>query len=127
MAALSYAGYQHSTFVGRSLVPAGGHNLLEPAYWAKPILFGPHMEHFRDAVEIFLEGGAAIRVGDEKELAQRTMEFFGDRKSREETGRRAKRTIEKGSGATERTLQEIQAWLESGRAAQAAVGGGQAK
>ena len=120
-------GLADVAFVGGSLVPAGGHNLLEPAYWAKPILFGPHMEHFRDAVEIFLEGGAAIRVGDEKELAQRTMEFFGDRKSREETGRRAKRTIEKGSGATERTLQEIQAWLESGRAAQAAVGGGQAK
>ena len=40
-------------FVGGSLVPTGGHNLLEPAFWAKPVLFGPHMENFRDIAQQF--------------------------------------------------------------------------
>jgi 3-deoxy-D-manno-octulosonic-acid transferase len=114
-------------FIGGSLVVAGGHNLLEPAFWAKPILFGPHMENFRDAAEIFVKAGGAFRVRDEMELANKALQLFGDPKMREEAGRRAKEALDEGSGATRRTMVEIQAWLEAGRAAPAAVRGGEAK
>jgi len=115
-------------FVGGSLVPAGGHNLLEPAFWAKPILFGPHMENFRDAAEILVKAGGAFRVHDEMELAKKTLQFFGDPKMREEAGGRAKKALDEGSGATVRTMRQIQAWIEAGRARQpAAVHGGETK
>jgi 3-deoxy-D-manno-octulosonic-acid transferase len=122
-------------FVGGSLVPTGGHNLLEPAYWAKPILFGPHMENFPDAAEIFLKAQAAIQVKDEMELAKKTIELFADPKSREESGRRAKRALDEGTGATRRSMDQIRPWLETGKAArpersrreQAAVRGSEAE
>src|SRR5437899_1635588 len=53
--------FQYATvvFIGGSLVPTGGHNVLEPARQSKPIVFGPHMENFRDMVRLFLETNAA--------------------------------------------------------------------
>ncbi len=49
-------------FIGGSLVPRGGQNILEPASWAKPVLFGPSMEDFRDARDILVRCGAGIEV-----------------------------------------------------------------
>jgi len=51
-------------FVGGSLVPTGGHNMLEPALRSKPVLFGPYTSNFRDSAELMLEAGAARRVAD---------------------------------------------------------------
>ena len=53
--------YQIGTvvFVGGSLVATGGHNVLEPAVFGKPIVFGPHMENFREISEAFVAAGAA--------------------------------------------------------------------
>ena len=64
--------YQIATavFVGGSLVPAGGHNILEPAIHGKPIVFGPHMENFKEIAEAFLANGAAIQVRSERELEE---------------------------------------------------------
>jgi 3-deoxy-D-manno-octulosonic-acid transferase len=56
-------------FIGGSLVPTGGHNLLEPAYWSKVITFGPHMENFRDIARLFLDAGAAVQIRTPEELA----------------------------------------------------------
>ena len=50
-------------FVGDSLVDAGGHNILEPAVFGKPILFGPHMQNFAEIAQTFLENGAGLQVG----------------------------------------------------------------
>ena len=62
--------YQIATvvFVGGSLVPAGGHNILEPAAFGKPIVFGPHMENFAEIAEAFLANDAAVQVRSEREL-----------------------------------------------------------
>ena len=49
-------------FVGGSLVDAGGHNILEPAVFGKPIVFGPHMHNFAEIARTFLENGAAVQV-----------------------------------------------------------------
>ncbi len=57
-------------FVGGSLVKAGGQNILEPVYFLKPTVFGPHMDNFKDIQEIVLEKGAGIQVNQPKELEE---------------------------------------------------------
>ncbi len=49
-------------FMGGSLVERGGHNVLEPAWYSKPVVFGPHMENFRDIARLFLDADAAIQI-----------------------------------------------------------------
>ena len=56
-------------FVGGSLVPVGGHNVVEPALHAKAVVFGPHMTNFRDAAALLLRADAAIQVEDAAALA----------------------------------------------------------
>ena len=58
-------------FIGGSLVPAGGHNILEPAAFGKVPIFGPSMDNFRDIASAFLDRGAARQVGDARGLAER--------------------------------------------------------
>ena len=94
-------------FMGGSLVPAGGHNLLEPAFWSKPILFGPHMENFRDIAALFLGADAAIGVRDSADLARAAEELFQDADRRLRLGQGAKRVLEKESGATRRVLEHL--------------------
>ncbi len=94
-------------FVGGSLVARGGHNLLEPAYSSKAILFGPHMENFRDTANLFLRSGGAMEVHDVAELARRAQELLGDREARERMGEKAKQVLEQGAGATHRVLEAL--------------------
>src|SRR5204863_8079079 len=62
--------YQLATavFVGGSLVDQGGHNILEPAVFGKPIVFGPHMQNFKEIADAFLANDAAIQVHSDHEL-----------------------------------------------------------
>ena len=94
-------------FIGGSLVPTGGHNLLEPAFWGKPVVFGPHMHNFRDAAERFLRAGAAVQVQSPAHLAAECIRLFGDAKRREALGGRARRVLEEESGATQRILERL--------------------
>ena len=59
-------------FVGGSLVPEGGHNLLEPAMFGKPVIFGPYMTDFQDMARLFVQGRGGIQVEDEKALVCET-------------------------------------------------------
>lgn len=113
-------------FVGGSLVAKGGHNLLEPAYWAKPILFGPHMENFRDIAQLFLEASAAVQVTSPQELVERALEILQDERRRRELGQRAREVLDRESGATRRTLEHLRGWLESVASARAGVPGSEA-
>ena len=63
--------FQYATvvFMGGSLVAKGGHNILEPARYRKPIVFGPHMQNFRDMAKLFLDANAAIQIQNASELA----------------------------------------------------------
>jgi len=99
-------------FMGGSLVPAGGHNLLEPAYWAKTVIFGPHMENFRDAAELFLAERAALQVQDSVGLARCLLSVLGDDARRNQTGRQAQQLLERESGATRRVLDQLAPLLE---------------
>jgi 3-deoxy-D-manno-octulosonic-acid transferase len=101
-------------FVGGSLVPTGGHNLLEPAYWAKVIIFGPYMENFRDIAKLFLKAGAAMQVRNPEELAHAAW-LLENKEARERLGASARQVLEENSGATARTLVELRKYLDDDR------------
>jgi 3-deoxy-D-manno-octulosonic-acid transferase len=76
-------------FVGGSLVDAGGHNVLEPARYHKPILFGPNMSNFEDVAEQMKQKGAAIEVGGADDLAQALVSLLSDSEKRRRMGEMA--------------------------------------
>ncbi len=96
-------------FIGGSLIPWGGHNLLEPAFYKKPVFFGPHMDNFSFLAKKFLEAGAARVVHRKEELLD--MFLLQDQKFLENMGEKAKRTLISLQGATERTLRAIEALI----------------
>ncbi|HKS94859.1 MAG TPA: 3-deoxy-D-manno-octulosonic acid transferase [Terriglobia bacterium] len=100
-------------FVGGSLLPTGGHNLLEPAFAGKPILFGPHMENFRDIAALFLEARAAVQVQSPSELARESLRLLEDSSERQRLGQAAKSVLAREAGATGRILARLDAYLES--------------
>lgn len=95
-----------AAFVGGSLVRWGGHNLLEPAYYAKPVFFGPHMDNFAHLAEIFVEAGAARIVRSQKDLER--MFSLENEAERTEMGRAARSTLRSLQGATEKTIKAIE-------------------
>lgn len=100
-------------FVGGSLVPLGGHNLLEPARSGKPVLHGPHMDNFLEIARLLKEAGASRRVQNGRELLVALEQLFADRARGEKMGRNGQLTIERNAGATQRTLEKIQSYLRS--------------
>ena len=104
------AVFQYATvvFVGGSLVPTGGHNILEPARHRKPIVFGPHMENFRDMARLFLESGAAIQIRNAPELVPAIRELLSNSQRASELGRNALAIVLENSGATDRVLRSFQ-------------------
>jgi 3-deoxy-D-manno-octulosonic-acid transferase len=101
--------YQVATavFVGGSLVPAGGHNILEPAAHGKPIVFGPHMQNFAEIAGAFLANGAAVQVRTDRELEDAVVTLMGDPVRRARLGAAARALVDANRGATERTLSVI--------------------
>jgi 3-deoxy-D-manno-octulosonic-acid transferase len=98
-------------FVGGSLVPRGGHNIIEPAQHGVPIVVGNHTENFRDIVGLF-ESRNAVRIVGTAELPITLMELIANPQEREELGRRALETIRSQTGAAERTAMALTALLE---------------
>jgi 3-deoxy-D-manno-octulosonic-acid transferase len=94
-------------FVGGSLVPTGGHNILEPAVHGRPIVFGPHMQNFTEIAGAFLEARAAVQVRDEWELESAFRDLLGDVPRRQALGRAAQGIVDASHGARERTLAAI--------------------
>jgi 3-deoxy-D-manno-octulosonic-acid transferase len=101
--------YQIATavFVGGSIVPAGGHNILEPAAHGKAIVFGPHMENFNEIAETFLTNRAAIQVHTPRELESTIVALMGDPVRRARLGAAARALVDANRGATDRTLEVI--------------------
>lgn len=94
-------------FIGGSLVKKGGHNILEPAIWGKAVLFGPYTFNFKDVIKPFLEHNAALKVKDREQLKDALRTLLNNPNQREAMGLRAKETVEKNRGATERNIQLI--------------------
>jgi 3-deoxy-D-manno-octulosonic-acid transferase len=111
--------YQIATvvFVGGSLVPAGGHNILEPALYGKPVVFGPHMQNFGEIAETFLSNGAAIQVRTPGELDETMLSLIGDPVRRARVGAAARALVESNRGARDRTLAVVRDLLPPDREA----------
>jgi len=99
-------------FVGGSLVPIGGHNILEPAALGKVPLFGPYMHNFIESVRLLLEGGGGIQVRDKENLLKDILDLLRNPERREKIGNRAQKVIKKHQGASERTVELIGKLLE---------------
>jgi 3-deoxy-D-manno-octulosonic-acid transferase len=104
---LSFYAIADIVFVGGSLSKKGGHNILEPATGAKPILFGPYMFNFRDIAELFLDNRAAVQVNSQEELKIKIKELLSKPEEAADLGRRGRDLISKNRGATQRTLDII--------------------
>jgi len=93
-------------FVGGSLVPTGGHNILEPAQYGVAILLGPHTFNFREIVSIFEQGGALKSVTAET-VGQQFLSLLTHPEERQRMGTLAKELFAKHAGATRRTLEAL--------------------
>jgi 3-deoxy-D-manno-octulosonic-acid transferase len=98
--------YQLATvvFVGGSLADHGGHNILEPAIFGKPIVFGPYMHNFREIAETFVLNDAAIQVHTERELDGAILSLVRDPVQRARLGAASRALVEANRGAKDKTL-----------------------
>lgn len=95
-------------FVGGTLVPVGGHNLLEPAAWGKPVLFGPHTDHCAEVAALLQEAGGGYGVSGPEDILRHVDAWLTDRTACETVGRAAHRVVRDNQGALERSLE----WIE---------------
>jgi 3-deoxy-D-manno-octulosonic-acid transferase len=105
--------YQVATavFVGGSLVDHGGHNILEPAIFGKPILFGPSMRNFQEIADAFVSNGAAVQVQSARDLEDALIALVTDPVRRARLGAAARALVEANRGAKDKTLSAIAALL----------------
>jgi 3-deoxy-D-manno-octulosonic-acid transferase len=100
-------GHACLAFVGGTLVPVGGHNLLEPAAWGKAVFFGPHTDHCADVARLLLDAGGGICVSDGEGLFREWAKYLRDRRGLADAGRMARLVLESNQGAVERALGHI--------------------
>ena len=98
-------------FVGGSLVPVGGHNVLEPAAAGVPVLFGPHTAHVEEPARALLDAGAARRVADWRALASTWKGLARDRGARETMVEAGRRVLDENRGALARTTELLEGLL----------------
>jgi 3-deoxy-D-manno-octulosonic-acid transferase len=105
--------YQIATivFVGGSLVATGGHNVLEPAVFGKPIVFGPHMNNFLEIADAFVSNGAGVQLTGEQELEETFLSLMGDPVRRARLGAAARALVEANRGANEKSIKVLSALL----------------
>jgi 3-deoxy-D-manno-octulosonic-acid transferase len=108
-------GVGRIAFVGGSLVPAGGHNVLEPARLARPIVVGPHTGNARDVVERLLAARGAVRVDSTDALAWMLDHLLANPDEATAMGQRAQAIVRTGQGAVDRHRKIIAARLEPAR------------
>ncbi|MGH8321347.1 MAG: lipid IV(A) 3-deoxy-D-manno-octulosonic acid transferase [Gammaproteobacteria bacterium] len=95
-------------FVGGSLVPLGGHNLLEPAALSLPVLAGPHLANVRDIAELLKAAGGLVVVNDAQTLGEAFVWLVGNPVTRERIGQAAQQTVAVNRGALTRTLNLVE-------------------
>lgn len=98
-------------FVGGSLVNVGGHNILEPLVFKKPVLFGPHMQNFAEIAQTLQEAEAVIMVRSKEELWEQSRALLKDRARAELLGTNGFEVIRKHQGATEKNMAMINRFL----------------
>ncbi|MBF0245004.1 MAG: hypothetical protein HQL31_07000 [Planctomycetes bacterium] len=99
-------------FVGGSLIPHGGQNMIEPAALGRAVLFGPHTANFREAVSLLLGEEAALQVENLERLGEELFQLLDKPSERLKLGEKARAAIRRRKGAARRVLQEICSVLE---------------
>lgn len=112
-------------FVGRSLVPLGGSDMIEVAALAKPLCFGPHTANFAEAVELLTTARAAVVVQDGAALRETIGGWLSDPEAATELGRKARGVIAAQRGSTQRYVDKLLGFLPGGAAEGAVVRSGQ--
>ena len=100
-------------FVGGSLVPVGGHNVLEACAVGLPVIFGPHMHNFDEISQLTLSRQAGKQVNSTPELVAAVATYLDDANLRFETGEKGKKLVQQNRGALERTAELIFALTEN--------------
>ena len=115
-----------AVFVGGSLVHSGGHNILEPACFSRPPVFGPSMENFREMADRFLDAHAGIQVANGEQLGKVWVQLIENNAMRERMGKAAREISEHNRGATARSLERIAAVIaqSEGHSSSDGTGGG---
>lgn len=98
-------------FVGGSLVPVGGHNLLEPAALALPVIVGPHTFNFEEVTEDLIAAGAVLRIADGDTLGPSVVRLLSRDAERRSMGEAARTVMERERGAVARTMDVIERML----------------
>jgi 3-deoxy-D-manno-octulosonic-acid transferase len=99
-------------FVGRSLVPMGGSDMMEAAALGKPTLFGPHAFNFRQTVDALLKDEGAVMVKDEQDLLQTMQKCLTDADFAQKIAKNGRQVIKKNQGATQKTITQITKFLK---------------
>lgn len=114
-----FYGAADVAFIGGSLVPAGGHNLLEAAAVGTPVVFGPHMFNFEEVARAARTQGAGVQVSDPGQLAPALGDFMGNANRRFEAGEAGMRLVAENRGAVDRTMRLVETLLPRQQAAAA--------
>ena len=107
-----FYAYASVSFVGGTLVPVGGHNLLEPALAGSPVVFGPHTFHTPETAALLENAGGGFRAADAGRLSEILRELLADPAKAAALGQKARQAAGQLAGATDRTLVYIEAVLE---------------
>jgi 3-deoxy-D-manno-octulosonic-acid transferase len=107
-----FMGASDLAFMGGSLVPHGGHNILEAAAQGVAVAFGPHMFNFAEISELFLQQQAAVQVGSADELAQLVGKWLSDASERSRIGEVGRDLVERNRGALERLMCLVEELLD---------------
>lgn len=105
-------GIADLVFVGGSLVPKGGHNILEPAAHGKPVLVGPHMFNFKEIYALLSKRGVCFTVKDQQDLNTRMNMLLKDEKLRQAVEREALQIINENKGASVKSAQFVKQLLQ---------------
>jgi 3-deoxy-D-manno-octulosonic-acid transferase len=108
-------GIAKISFVGGSLTPIGGHNLLEPASFGRPVLFGPHTDNFVLMSQLLIEAGGGRRVRDREDLFETVKALLSDPEQSNRMGQKAKAFVETSRGALGRVMENIRGCLDKTR------------
>ena len=100
-----------AAFVGGTLVDTGGHNLMEPAFYRKPVVYGPYLRGYLEMAEMLEKAGGGIRVNNGEGLFIKLRDLLNDKMSREKTGMAAYNVVESNRGATEKCLKVLESLL----------------
>jgi len=99
-------------FVGGSLVPKGGHNVLEAAVWSKPVLFGPYTSNFASVVVKLKTAGCGREVRTAEELEDAALRWLNMPEEREKMGKRAAEIVAENLGAADRAMSIVARYLD---------------